>query len=81
MATGGSGRRYAQGIVVNNKRLRRLMREHGLQPKRRRRYVVTTDTDHAGPIYPDLDNGRDSAAMWRAARARPLPSDPRGCPR
>ena len=24
------------------------------RPKRRRRYVVTTDSDHAGPIYPDL---------------------------
>ena len=43
-----------QGIVVNNKRLRRLMREHGLQPKRRRRYVVTTDSSHAGPIFRDL---------------------------
>jgi len=43
-----------QGVVVNGKKLRRLMREHGLQPKRRRRYVVTTDSDHGGPIYPDL---------------------------
>jgi putative transposase len=43
-----------QGVVVNSKKLRRLMREQGLQPKRRRRYVVTTDSDHAGPIYPDL---------------------------
>ena len=43
-----------QGVVVNGKKLRRLMREHGLQPKRRRRYTVTTDSDHAGPIYPDL---------------------------
>jgi len=25
-----------QGIVVNGKKIRRLMREHGLQPKRRR---------------------------------------------
>ena len=25
-----------------------------LTPKRRRRYVVTTDSDHAGPIFPDL---------------------------
>ena len=40
--------------MVNGKKLRRLMREHGLQPKRRRRYVVTTDSDHAGPIFPDL---------------------------
>jgi transposase InsO family protein len=43
-----------QGLVVNSKKLRRLMREHDLQPKQRRRYVVTTDSDHAGPIYPDL---------------------------
>jgi putative transposase len=43
-----------QGVVVNGKKLRRLMREHDLQPKQRRRYVVTTDSDHAGPIYADL---------------------------
>ena len=43
-----------QGVVVNGKRLRRLMREHDLQPKRRRRYVLTTNSDHAGPIFPDL---------------------------
>jgi putative transposase len=43
-----------QGVVVNSKKLRRLMREHGLQPKRRRRYIITTDSDHAGPIFPDL---------------------------
>jgi putative transposase len=41
-------------VVVNGKKLRRLMREHDLQPKRRRRYVVTTDRDHAGPFYVDL---------------------------
>jgi len=46
-----------QGIVVNGKKLRRLMREHDLQPKRRRRYVITTDSDHAGPIFPDLAKG------------------------
>jgi putative transposase len=43
-----------QGVVVNSKKLRRLMRENDLQPKRRRRYVITTDSDHAGPIFPDL---------------------------
>ena len=43
-----------QGIVVNSKRLRRLMREHDLQPKQRRRYVVTTDSNHDGPIFPDM---------------------------
>ncbi len=43
-----------QGVVVNGKKLRHLMREHDLQPKRRRRYVVTTESNHAGPIFPDL---------------------------
>jgi putative transposase len=43
-----------QGVVVNGKKLRRLMRENGLQPKQRHRYVITTDSNHAGPIYPDL---------------------------
>jgi putative transposase len=31
-----------QGVVVNHKKIRRLMRENGLQPKRRHRYVATT---------------------------------------
>jgi putative transposase len=48
---------HQQGVVVNGKKLRRLMREHDLQPKRRRRYVITTDSDHAGPIFPDLAKG------------------------
>ena len=40
--------------MVNNKKLRRLMKAHDLQPKQRRRYVVTTDSEHGGPIFPDL---------------------------
>ncbi len=43
-----------QGIVVNSKKIRRLMREHDLQPKRRRRYVATTDSDLDAPIFPNL---------------------------
>ncbi len=43
-----------QGMVVNHKKVRRLMREHALQPRRRRRNVATTDSDHDGPIFPDL---------------------------
>jgi putative transposase len=30
------------------------MREHDLQPKRRRRFVATTDSDHDYPIFSDL---------------------------
>ena len=43
-----------QGIVVNHKKIRRLMREHDLQPRTRRRFVATTDSDHDGPIFPNL---------------------------
>ncbi|WP_338036695.1 IS3 family transposase [Arvimicrobium flavum] len=43
-----------QGMVINHKKLRRLMREHDLQPRRRRRYVATTDGDHDLPIFPNL---------------------------
>lgn len=42
-----------QGMVVNHKKIRRLMREHGLQPKIRRRHVATTDSDHDQPIFPN----------------------------
>ena len=43
-----------RGIVVNAKKIRRLMRESDLQPKRRKQFVATTDSDHDGPIFPDL---------------------------
>ena len=43
-----------QGIIVNSKKVRRLMREHNLQPRRRKRFVATTDSDHDGPIFPNL---------------------------
>ena len=41
-----------RGIVVNAKKIRRLMREHALNPKQRRRFVATTDSDHNYPIFP-----------------------------
>lgn len=43
-----------RGMVVNHKKIRRLMREHDLQPRVRRRFVATTDSDHDGPIFPHL---------------------------
>ena len=43
-----------RGRVVNSKKVRRLMREHELNPKQRRRFVATTDSDHDGPIFPNL---------------------------
>ena len=47
-----------RGMVVNSKKVRRLMREHDLQPKRRRRFMASTDSDHDNPIFPDLSRDR-----------------------
>ena len=44
----------ARDLVVNAKKVRRLMRENGLSPKRRRRFVATTDSDHDQPIFANL---------------------------
>jgi putative transposase len=41
-----------RGHVVNAKKVRRLMREHDLNPRRRRRFTRTTDSNHDGPIFP-----------------------------
>ena len=45
-----------RGMVVNAKKVRRLMREHALNPRRRRRFIATTDSNHNYPIFPDLAN-------------------------
>ena len=48
-----------RGMVVNSKKVRRLMREHDLQPKRRRRFVATTDSDSRLPDLPGPHPGQD----------------------
>jgi len=42
-----------RGLLVNTKKVRRLMRENDLTPRYRRRFVTTTDSDHDSPIYPN----------------------------
>jgi putative transposase len=42
------------GWVINHKRVLRLMREDNLLSIRRRRFVVTTDSDHGWRVYPNL---------------------------
>jgi len=44
----------ARGWMVNHKRLKRLMREDNLMCLRRRKFVLTTDSNHNRPIYPNL---------------------------
>lgn len=43
-----------QGCVVNSKKVRRLMREQDLQPRRRRRFVASTDSAHGLPVFANL---------------------------
>ena len=52
----------ADGIRVSRKRVARLMRENGLKvARKRKKKVVTTDSDHALPVAPNLLN-RDFTA-------------------
>ena len=45
---------HREGLLVNHKKIQRVMQERGLGVKRRRRFVKTTDSDHAYPVYPNL---------------------------
>jgi putative transposase len=46
-----------QGVIVNHKRVLRVMREDNLLSLRRRKFVVTTDSTHERPVYPNLIAG------------------------
>jgi len=43
-----------EGFLVNHKRVLRMMREDNLLCLRKRSYVLTTDSRHTWPIYPNL---------------------------
>jgi len=58
-----------QGVVANRKRVLRVMREDNLLSLRKRRFVLTTDSRHYRPIYPNLLRGREITApnqVWVA---------------
>jgi putative transposase len=44
----------AQGIRVSKDRVQRLMKLHGIKAKTKRRFKVTTDSNHSLPVAPDL---------------------------
>ena len=44
----------AEGERINHERVARITREQDLRVRPKRRFVVTTDSDHDGPIFPDL---------------------------
>jgi hypothetical protein len=55
----------AAGERTSEKRVARLMREDGLVARRRRRFLATTDSDHAEPVAPNL-LARDFSVGTRA---------------
>jgi putative transposase len=59
----------AEGERANHKRVSRIMREQDLRVRPKRRFAVTTDSNHDGPIFPNLakdlaPTGRDQ--LWVA---------------
>jgi putative transposase len=52
-----------QGFEVNHKRVLRMMREDNLLCVRRRVFVVTTDSRHNLPVYPNLARDTTPAAI------------------
>ena len=65
-----------QGLVVNSKKVRRLMREHDLQPKQRRRYVVTPDSEHDSPdvIHHTSRHSAPAGGQLREDRSHTIPN-------
>ena len=50
-------------MLLNHKRVLRMMREDNLLCVRRRSFVVTTDSRHTLPIYPNLAREIDPRAI------------------
>ena len=58
-----------RGWRVNRKRVQRIMREDNLLCLRHRRFVVTTDSNHDLPVYPNLAKSMVLTGinqLWRA---------------
>jgi transposase InsO family protein len=57
------------GWAVNHKRVRRIMREDNLLCLRKRKFVVTTDSNHGFRVYPNLAGSMEVTGLdqlWRA---------------
>ncbi len=69
----GSPRIYqeikANGHAVSKTRVERLMREHGIRARHKRRYRATTDSRHSLPVAPNVLDRQFNQAMPNAAWA------------
>jgi putative transposase len=48
----------ARGLRVGKERVRRLMKQHAIRAKTKRKFVVPTDSKHSLPVAPDLAQHR-----------------------
>jgi len=54
---------HRRGFEVNHKRVLRLMEEDNLLCLRHKAFVITTDSEHALPVYPNLAQGITPSAV------------------
>jgi transposase InsO family protein len=52
-----------EGIIVNHKKVLRLMRESDLLCQVKRRWTMTTDSSHGFPVYPNLVKGKKATGI------------------
>lgn len=45
---------HGEGRIINHKKVLRIMKENGLSVRSRRRFAATTNSNHSGPIFPNL---------------------------
>jgi len=60
---------HRQGLLVNHKRVSRLMRQAGLLCRPKRHFVITTDSKHGFHVFPNLTRGIQPAGLnqlWQA---------------
>jgi len=53
----------ARGVRVGKERVRKLMAQHGIRARHKRKYIATTNSNHSLPVTPNL--------LERASRRRP----------
>ena len=56
----------ARGLRVGKERVQKLMQLHGIRAKGKRRFKVTTDSNHDLPIAPNLLDRKFTCRLWRA---------------
>jgi putative transposase len=54
----------AEGVGGGRHRIARLMRDNGMKALQKRRYKKTTDSDHGGPVAPNVLDQDFSADGW-----------------